>query len=1025
LLPLFPAGTPATNRRPTLTGTAEVLATVRVFRGAGCVQPSTAPVTSTGSWSIAIDAATEAAADGTTTYSAQAADAAGNTSCVDVPYFTDNTPPAVAAQPPNTQDTPSRNRRPTLTGTAEALATVRIFRGAGCTGPSTTPAISTGSWSIAIDAATEAASDGSTAYSAQATDVAGNTSCADVSYFTDNTPPAVAVQPLNTSSTPSRELQPTWAGTAESSSTVRIFRGAGCTGPATAPVTSTGTWSIATDFRTEAAADGLTSYSAQATDGAGNTSCADVAYFTDTTPPALSVQALNTSATPSTNRRPTLRGAADSGATVRVFRGENCTGPSTAPVISTGNWSIAIDAATEAAADGLTTYSAQASDAVGNFRCINVSYFTDTSPPAVAIAAPVTDALHGVKSRRPVLSGTAERGATVQVFRGDACSGAATTTTTASVQGTWSIATDPVTDAAADGATIYTALATDAAGNPGCSAPFSYFTDSTPPETTIISQPVPTSTNLDQRAFSFTSNEPSARFECAHDSDAFAPCTSPLTTPVVSRGSHQFKVHAIDFAGNVDQSPATFTWTSTDAPLIQYAFEGNGANTGALALDGTPDYTGSVQNADFVPGRFGKALAFRMSPSSKFVAPVKDKLSRAFVFAISFWFRTDTARARVGDAALFDNGALRIFQATAASELTVCLIGNACTAASYGIGDWQNLRIEYGFFDVLVFINNRQVADLAAGQGTFTESSDVEIGRGTNFMVDDLRYYDVDSFPLDSECRIFAFYDRNGSCLNTFRPPLPVAFEFEQTGLGATLFAPGRVGVYAAQLTGQALTTSSLGAGGAVSYWLRTQVPAPSNFVFRMGGVSHLVSGTGQTINFVGQNVALPALGAGWHHFFYNTESRIIRRESLGSTIRRRRGWPGEGCRSALSEALQEAQEAVPGTVTTGVCLPGRRPGKRPLLEGEVSVQVHLSGLDRLVPEPEGDDSAVDAAPEELHRRSVAQHVGSNALPLEGRAALAGRGGVLRDDVLEAIGAEPSTSRVGEDWIGGGTSSLA
>ena len=82
--------------------------------------------------------------------------------------------------------------------------------------------------------------------------------------------------------------------------------------------------------------------------------------------------------------------------------------------------------------------------------------------------------------------------------------------------------------------------------------------------------------------------------------------------------------------------------------------------------------------------------------------------------------------------------------------------------------------------------------------------------------------------------------------------------------------------------------------------------------------------------------------------------------------------------------------------VATGVCLPRRRPGERPLLEGEVSVQVHLGGLDRLVPEPEGDDSAIDAAPEQLHRRGVAQHVGSHALLLKGRAALAGRGGVLR-----------------------------
>src|SRR5215467_7216148 len=62
-------------------------------------------------------------------------------------------------------------------------------------------------------------------------------------------------------------------------------------------------------------------------------------------------------------------------------------------------------------------------------------------------------------------------------------------------------------------------------------------------------------------------------------------------------------------------------------------------------------------------------------------------------------------------------------------------------------------------------------------------------------------------------------------------------------------------------------------------------------------------------------------------HRRHNTESRIIQRESLAPRIRRRRERPGEGCRSALSEALQEVQEAVPGTVATGMCLPRRRPG--------------------------------------------------------------------------------------------------
>ena len=107
---------------------------------------------------------------------------------------------------------------------------------------------------------------------------------------------------------------------------------------------------------------------------------------------------------------------------------------------STGTWSIAIDAATEAALDGTTAYSAQATDAAGNAGCADFTYFTDNTPPAVAIAAPVTGPQSPLRQRRPTLSGTAEVGATIQVFRGDACAGPATTITTAD-QGTWSIAT--------------------------------------------------------------------------------------------------------------------------------------------------------------------------------------------------------------------------------------------------------------------------------------------------------------------------------------------------------------------------------------------------------------------------------------------------------------------------------------------------------------------------------------------------------------------------------------------------------
>src|SRR5574338_423484 len=84
-------------------------------------------------------------------------------------------------------------------------------------------------------------------------------------------------------------------------------------------------------------------------------------------------------------------------------------------------------------------------------------------------------------------------------------------------------------------------------------------TDGISPETTITSAPSnPTSST--SASFSFTSTE-AGTFECQLDASGFIVCTTPQLYTGLAIGSHTFQVRAIDTSGNVDDTPASYTWT--------------------------------------------------------------------------------------------------------------------------------------------------------------------------------------------------------------------------------------------------------------------------------------------------------------------------------------------------------------------------------------------------------------------------------------------------------------------------------
>jgi hypothetical protein len=97
--------------------------------------------------------------------------------------------------------------------------------------------------------------------------------------------------------------------------------------------------------------------------------------------------------------------------------------------------------------------------------------------------------------------------------------------------------------------------------------------DITPPETTITGSPAAL-TNATSATFTFSNfstglNEPGSTFQCRLDAATFAACTSPRTLSGLAAGSHTFEVRAIDSSGNVDPSPASFSWViDRTAPSI-------------------------------------------------------------------------------------------------------------------------------------------------------------------------------------------------------------------------------------------------------------------------------------------------------------------------------------------------------------------------------------------------------------------------------------------------------------------------
>ena len=94
-------------------------------------------------------------------------------------------------------------------------------------------------------------------------------------------------------------------------------------------------------------------------------------------------------------------------------------------------------------------------------------------------------------------------------------------------------------------------------------ATFAWTVDTVAPNTQITAQPPDPDTNASP-TFSYTSTEGSSTFEVRVDGGAWTSTGatgSVVVAPPLGNGLHTFDVRATDAAGNVDASPATYSWT--------------------------------------------------------------------------------------------------------------------------------------------------------------------------------------------------------------------------------------------------------------------------------------------------------------------------------------------------------------------------------------------------------------------------------------------------------------------------------
>jgi hypothetical protein len=334
-----------------VAGTAEPGSTVRVYSADTAAECTAANLAVTGPAGTFASAGllVTVSDDSSTRFRATATDQAGNASGCSASstiYVEDSTPPAPPTLTGMAPPSPANDNSPNVKGTAEAGSTVRLYRANTSSDCAFANLAATGT---AADFASpgirvSVADDSTTTFRATATDRAGNTSGCSASssvYVEDSTPPAQPTLTATDPDSPANDNSPRLKGTGAAGSTVRVYSAdttGDCT-PATLSATGTAAEFTSGGIQTAVADDSSTRFRATATDQAGNASgcsASSIVYVEDSAPPAEPTLTDTDPNSPSGNNSPRVKGTAETGSTVRLYKAPTTADCTAANLAATG-----------------------------------------------------------------------------------------------------------------------------------------------------------------------------------------------------------------------------------------------------------------------------------------------------------------------------------------------------------------------------------------------------------------------------------------------------------------------------------------------------------------------------------------------------------------------------------------------------------------------------------------------------------------------------------------------------------------